>query len=138
MDKNGKNGTLIFKPIPKKNVFILLILFSHILLLIPLFRWIIKRYLKNCKNIHFGPGFRFFYGNNYARDVYFNDTFFMDYAPIYIGKNSSFSFENMVITATHNVGDYKTVTAKPVHIGENVWITSRCIILPGVNIGIIA
>lgn len=127
--------TIIYKPIPKKNIFILLILFSRFLLLIPLFKWIIRRYLKHCENVHFNPGFRFFYGNIHAKNVYFNDTFFLDYAPIYIGENSNFSFENIVITATHKRSDHCTVVAKPIYIGKNVWITTRCIILPGVKIG---
>jgi maltose O-acetyltransferase len=130
-----RNDAIIFKPIPKKNIFILLILFSRFLLLIPPFKFIITKYLRHCKNICFSPGFRFFYGNIYAKNVDFNDTFFLDYAPVYVGENSSFSFENIVITATHEMGDRQTVIAKPIHIGKNVWITTRCIILPGVKIG---
>ena len=133
---NMKNDeTIAYKPIPPKNIFIMLILFSKFLLLLPPFKLIISKYLKNCKNIHFAPGFRFFYGKIHAENVYFNDTFIMDYAPVYIGKGSAFSFENMIITATHDPKDYQKIIAKPVRIGKNVWVTSRCIILPGVTIG---
>jgi len=41
----------------------------------------------------------------------------------------------MVITAFHDIYNVKTVIAKPIFIGENVWVTSRCIILGGVTIG---
>lgn len=135
MAENKKDEAIIFKPVPKKNLLILSILFSLFLLLLPPFKFIISKYLKHCKNVHFAPGFRFFYGNIYAKNVYFNDTFFLDYAPIYVGENSNFSFENIVITATHKVGDNETVIAKPIYIGKNVWVTTRCIILPGVRIG---
>lgn len=63
------------------------------------------------------------------------DTFFIDYAPVYIGEGSKFSFENIVITATHNRDDFNIVKARPIVIGKNVWITTRCIILGGVTIG---
>jgi maltose O-acetyltransferase len=135
MTKVQTSNEIVFRPVPNKNKFILLILFSRFLLLIPIFKFIIKKYLKHCENVHFNPGFRFFYGNIYAKNVDFNDTFFMDYAPIYIGENTTFSFENIIITATHKVGDWETIIAKPVYIGKNVWITTRCIILPGVKIG---
>ncbi len=127
--------TFVYKPIPKKNILIMLILFSKFLILFPPIKFIIEKYLKDCENIHFGPGFRFFYGKIYAKNVYFNDTFILDYAPVYIGEGSAFSFENMIITATHDPKDYQKIIAKPVTIGKNVWITSRCIILPGVTIG---
>jgi maltose O-acetyltransferase len=130
-----KTETISYKPIPPKNIFIMLILFSKFLILLPPFKVIISKYLKNCKNIHFGPGFRFFYGKIHAENVYFNDTFIMDYAPVYIGNGSAFSFENVIITATHDPNDYQKIIAKPVRIGKNVWITTRCIILPGVTIG---
>ena len=133
--KNKHSNEIVFKPIPKKNYLILSILFSRVLLLFPFFRFVISKYLKHCKNIHFAPGFRFFYGNVYAKNVFFNDTFLVDYAPIYVGENSSFSFENILITSTHMVGDNETVIAKPIYIGKNVWITTRCIILSGVRIG---
>lgn len=135
MAENKKDKVIIFKPVPKKNLLILVILFSRFLLLLPPFKFIILKYLKHCKNVHFNSGFRFFYGNIYAKNVYFNDTFFLDYAPIYIGENTRFSFENIIITSTHKIWDNETVIAKPVYIGKNVWITTRCIILPGVRIG---
>lgn len=63
------------------------------------------------------------------------DTFILAYAPVKIGRGCSFSFRNMIITSTHDYVDFSTVIAKPVVIGDNVWITSNVTILPGVCIG---
>lgn len=52
-----------------------------------------------------------------------------------IGRNCSFSYDNMILTSTHDISDFSTVIAKPVTIGDNVWVTSRVTILPGVTIG---
>jgi maltose O-acetyltransferase len=41
----------------------------------------------------------------------------------------------MVITSEHDRTNFDRVIAKPVYIGKNVWITSRCTILGGVTIG---
>jgi len=121
--------------IPKKNKLILFILYSKFLLVLPFIKIMIKKYLKHCKNIYFIPGFRFLYGNIYGENIGVGDTFFVDYAPIYIGEGTMFSFENIVITSRHDYKDCNIVKAKPVYIGKNVWITTRCIILGGVRIG---
>lgn len=131
----NKKEIIFTHGVPKSNIFISLILFSKFLLLIPLFRSIIKTYLKNCKNIYIFPGFRFIYGNIFAKNCGLNDTFFLDYAPIYIGERTNFGWENIVITAFHDRQNIKIVRAKPIIIGRNVWITSRCVILAGVTIG---
>ncbi|MDD2733280.1 MAG: DapH/DapD/GlmU-related protein [Desulfuromonadaceae bacterium] len=87
-------------------------------------------------NIVIAPGFRCLYGNiTCDNNVALHDTFFVDYANVYIGKGVGFSFQNLVITSTHDLCDMKTVLANEIIIGENVWITSRVIILPGVRIG---
>jgi maltose O-acetyltransferase len=63
------------------------------------------------------------------------DTFILAYAPVTIGNNCSFSFRNMIITSTHDINNFSTVIAKPITIGNNVWITTNVTILPGVTIG---
>jgi maltose O-acetyltransferase len=63
------------------------------------------------------------------------DTFILAYAPVIIGNNCSFSFRNIIITSTHDIADFSTVIAKPIIIGNNVWITTNVTILPGVTIG---
>jgi maltose O-acetyltransferase len=70
-----------------------------------------------------------------GENVGLNDTYILAYAPVYIGKNCSFSFRNMIITSSHSFDDFSTVIASSVRIGNNVWITSNVTILPGVNIG---
>lgn len=64
-------------------------------------------------------------GNLYIRAV----------GKVTIGKNCSFSYNNMILTGTHDFSDFSTVIAKPVTIGDNVWVTSNVTILPGVTIG---
>ena len=63
------------------------------------------------------------------------DTFIIAWAPIRVGRNTTFSFKNSIINSTHDFNDFNTVIGKPVIIGENCWITSHCTILGGVNIG---
>lgn len=76
------------------------------------------------------------YGNVHARDVSFNDVFLQDYSPIYIGPRSGFSYQCMILTATHDLkGEFKDIISKPVVIGCDVWITSRVTILGGSTIG---
>lgn len=70
-----------------------------------------------------------------GQNVGLADTFIVAYAPVTIGDNCSFSFKNMIITSSHDFEDFSTVIAKPVTIGDNVWVTSNVLILPGVTIG---
>lgn len=63
------------------------------------------------------------------------DTHIRAGALVTIGNNCSFSYRNMIITTTHDFNNYSTVIAKPIIIGNNVWITTNVIILPGVTIG---
>jgi maltose O-acetyltransferase len=135
-EKKIAEGVIIFKNgIPTKNKFIQLLLLLRIPLALPGFKWIIKKHLRHCKEIDFIPGFHYLYGNIYAKKAFLCDNYFVDYAPIYIGEGTSFSFDNMIITSAHDPKDFSTVIAKPIHIGKKVWITSRCIILGGVTIG---
>jgi maltose O-acetyltransferase len=63
------------------------------------------------------------------------DTFIVAWAPIIIGKGTSFSYKNTIINSTHDIDDFYNVIGKPVIIGSNTWITSNCTILGGVTIG---
>jgi maltose O-acetyltransferase len=123
--------------IPTKNYIVLGILYIKLFLLIPIVKtFIYKKFLINCTECTITQGFLAFYGYNiFAKNVVLNDTLFLDYAPIYIGENTKFSLQNLVITGSHKKTNFDIVTAKPVSIGKNCWITSRCIILPGVTIG---
>lgn len=57
------------------------------------------------------------------------------WAPVSIGERCSFSFDNIIITSTHDLNDFSTVIGRPVTIGNHVWVTSNVTILPGVTIG---
>ena len=61
--------------------------------------------------------------------------FVVAYAPIRIGENTMFSYNNTILTSTHDYKDRDTIVGKSVTIGRNVWITSNVTILPGVTIG---
>lgn len=132
------NKELIFKNgIPPKKKWFVALMYLKLPLLLSFIQNLIKKNFKSCgKNVIIIPGFLCLYGNLYVRDnCDLNDTFFLDYAPIHIGKNTRFAFECIVITSQHKIGDFKTVIAKEVTIGDNVWIASRAIILGGVTIG---
>lgn len=92
--------------------------------------------LKLPKSAKIGPGFSCSSGNlRLGNNVYLNDTFILDYANVFIGDNTSFSYKNIIVTSTHDFNDFHKVVCKPVSIGRNVWITTSVIILPGVTIG---
>jgi acetyltransferase-like isoleucine patch superfamily enzyme len=94
----------------------------------------IKGYLAS-REFEFVPGFRCLYGNIVCDGAYLFDARFVDYADVYVGRGTGFSYQNMVITSAHAMEDMKTVLAREIVIGENVWITSRVTILGGVHIG---
>lgn len=91
-------------------------------------------HLKNFRG-EFVPGFRCHYGRIYSEDASLFDTVFVDYANIYIGRGTGFSYQNLVLTSNHVLDDMRFVRTKEIVIGENVWISSRVVILPGVRIG---
>lgn len=117
---------LIFKI---ATIFPALLIFRH-------FRSYLNKKLPNVRDCRALPGFSAIIGENiHAEDVYINDTVFLDYAPIKIGKGTVFSGKNTLITSTHDFSNFNIVRAKPISIGENVWVTHGCIILGGVTIG---
>lgn len=116
--------------------------FSLMLNKIPFIRGIkiisnrLRKVFKLPSTTSFSSGFycsapNLFVGNNVA----LSDTFILAYAPVTIGNNSGFSFRNIVITSTHDLKDFSTIIARPITIGNNVWITTNVTILPGVTIG---
>ena len=60
-------------------------------------------------------------------------------APITIGRNCNLAFEVVIYTSTHRIGSRNRrageAWAKPVTIGNGVWIGARSMVLPGVTIG---
>lgn len=85
----------------------------------------------NCdcgKNIHVGEDFL----TNYNVTI-------LDIAPVFIGDYCMIGPNTMISTVNHPLSpkgrrEHKGI-AKPVHIGNDVWIGGNCTILPGVKIG---
>jgi maltose O-acetyltransferase len=133
-----ENNKIVFEEgrLPKKKVFLFCLLAMRFPLVLPFIKRIVIRYfLPHCKNINFLPGFNFYYGNIYAKNVDFGDAFIMDYAPVYIGEKTTLGWQCMIATGNHDNNNFNTVIAKPVRIGKNVTIYSRVIVLGGVRIG---
>jgi maltose O-acetyltransferase len=82
------------------------------------------------------PGFRCFYGNLLlGHRVSLCDSFCLDYAPIVCYDYVAFSWKNMLLTSSHDLNEMDVITARPIVLERNVWVTSGCIILGGVRIG---
>ena len=101
----------------------------------PLGKYLIQLYSPNLQNFSYIPGFIMLYGNIVGENVGLCDVFCADYAPIVLGKNVGFSFRNMLLTSSHDEINFSIVRARPIIIKNNVWITSNCTILGGVEIG---
>ena len=82
----------------------------------------------NGKNIHVGENFL----ANYNVTI-------LDIAPVYIGDYVMIGPGTLIVTVNHPLPPSKRRRhlgqAKPVHIGNDVWIGGNCTILPGVTIG---
>ncbi|MCL4159182.1 UNVERIFIED_CONTAM: hypothetical protein GTU68_063243, partial [Idotea baltica] len=88
------------------------------------------------------PPFYCDYGYNIivGNDVFINfNCCILDVAEVRIGKNTMLGPNVQIYTATHPL-DYKERNsgkefAKPITIGNNVWIGGSAVICPGVSIG---
>ena len=123
-------------PVPSPPFYLRLVRLAPWILRLPFASQIILKGLKNVHSCQIAPGFYSVIPEFLtACDVNLNDTVFINYAPVIVGSGSSFSGENLLLTSTHSSDDFSLVTAKPINIGRNTWITYRCIILGGVTIG---
>jgi maltose O-acetyltransferase len=96
----------------------------------------IRRRLRLPGDVGFSPGFACVAGRLVSHShSSWSDTLVVDYAPVVLGRNSGFGFRNTVITSTHDLGRFHHVICRPVVIGDNVWVTSHVVILPGVHVG---
>jgi maltose O-acetyltransferase len=95
----------------------------------------LKLRLNKLKEVHFDYGFYCAFGNLIGESVWFSNTYILDYAPIYFGKNITIGPDVKLITSWHELENVNIVKAKPIIIENNVWITMNAIILPGVTIG---
>lgn len=86
-------------------------------------------------NFHCDLGYNIHVGDNFYAG--FNCTI-LDMAEVRIGDNCLIGPNVGIYTAGHHVNPvdrYKTGFAKPIIIGNNVWIGGHCAILSGVKIG---
>ena len=80
------------------------------------------------------------YNIHWGENAYANfGCIILDAAPVHIGKNVMMAPRVQLLTATHPL-EYKARNtgiefAKPIHIGDNVWIGGGVIINPDVTIG---
>jgi len=82
------------------------------------------------------------YGSNITigEDVYFNfNCVILDVMEVKIGSRSMFGPSVQIYTATHPINHIERATglefAKPITIGEDVWVGGHAVICPGVTIG---
>ena len=106
-------------------------------------RQLLKLWLPNTgKHFYAEPPFYCDYGYNIStgNKVFFNfNCVVLDVAPVNIGNNVFFGPAVQIYTVNHPLEAAKRRTlleqAKPVTIGDDVWIGGGTIILPGVTIG---
>lgn len=104
----------------------------------------LKNIFKSCgTNINIRPNIKFVIGKNISIGDYSGigeKSFIQDIGEIHIGNNVLMGPEVMIFTANHNISRQQLIrlqgyTVKKVIISDDVWIGSRSIILPGVEIG---
>jgi maltose O-acetyltransferase len=96
---------------------------------------IIKERYINIKKVKFNNDFYCLFGNLHGDSVWFTNTYILDYAPVYFGKNITVGPDVKIITSWHDPENFNKVRAAAIHIEDNVWITMNVIVLPGVRIG---
>lgn len=94
------------------------------------------------KNVFIQPPFYCDYGTNIilGYDVYFNfNCVVLDVMPVKIGSRTLIGPNVQLYTATHPMNFKERALgfelAKPINIGEDVWIGGSTVVCPGVNIG---
>lgn len=93
-------------------------------------------------NVYFEPNIRFDYGyNTFLGDNFYAnfDCVFLDVCPITIGNNCMLAPGVHLYTATHPLDATARNSgrefARPITIGDNVWIGGQAVINPGIVIG---
>ena len=104
---------------------------------------ILHKILPNtCENLFVEPPFHCDYGSNIiaGKNLFMNfNCCILDVAKVTIGDNCMFGPHIQIYTATHPL-EFKARNsgleyAKPISIGNNVWVGGSSIICPGVTIG---
>lgn len=86
-------------------------------------------------NFHCDLGYNIYVGRNFYAG--FNCTI-LDMAKVSVGDNCLIGPNVGIYTAGHNINPtdrYKHGYAKPITIGNNVWIGGHCVIIGGIEIG---
>jgi maltose O-acetyltransferase len=104
---------------------------------------ILKELLPNAgEGLWLQPPFYCDYGYNITlgKNVFFNfNCIILDVAPVIIGSRTLFGPNVQIYTATHPVNYKERASglefAKPITIGEDVWVGGSVVICPGVKIG---
>ena len=129
------NQEYLFNTLPRKSPLLQLLLRNTVFMASPLGKYLIKAYAPGLREFSYIPGFSMLYGNIIGNKVGLCDVFCADYAPIVLGQNVGFSFRNILLTSWHDEVNFSIVRARPIIIRDNVWVTSNCTILGGVEIG---
>lgn len=95
---------------------------------------IIKK-LNRVSKIHIDFNFQILFGNLIGDEIWFQNTYILDYAPIYFGKNINVGPDVKLITSWHSHENFTEIRALPITLCDNVWLTMNIIVLPGVTIG---
>lgn len=104
---------------------------------------ILKELFGDCTDdIFIKPPFRCDYGFNIhvGKKFFANyDCIMLDAGPITIGDYCLLGPQTCIYTVSHDINPKRRAEgisyAKPIKIGDNVWIGGNCVILPGVVIG---
>jgi maltose O-acetyltransferase len=104
---------------------------------------LLRELLKACgEGVHVRPPFRLEYGTSVsigARTFFNYDCLMLDVAPVTVGADCQVASRVQFITATHPIDPHVRrigwETAKPITVGDNVWLSSGVILCPGVTIG---
>ncbi|WP_090795297.1 maltose acetyltransferase domain-containing protein [Pelagirhabdus alkalitolerans] len=87
-------------------------------------------------NVRFDYGYNIHVGENFMANF---DCTILDVAPVKIGDNCMLAPGVQIYTATHPLDPTERNSgyefAKPIEIGDNVWIGGSAVINPGVTIG---
>jgi maltose O-acetyltransferase len=104
---------------------------------------LLRELLKACgEGVHIRPPFRLEYGTGVsigARTFFNYDCLMLDVAPVTVGADCQVASRVQFISATHPIDPHVRrigwETAKPITVGDNVWLSSGVILCPGVTIG---
>ena len=104
---------------------------------------LLRELLAECgEGVHIRPPFHLEYGTRVsigARTFFNYDCLMLDVAPVTIGAACQVATRVQFITATHPIDPEPRrsgwESAKPIVVGDNVWLSAGVIVCPGVTIG---